>query len=181
MTASPISAANYLLSLAEENGVPRSAPIDIDAIVRGLGIRVFRIDEDTDLVGQITKTRDSVQILINERNNLYRPRLRFTLAHEIGHLFLHLSEDGEFRDTPRTMSRTSSYWDRQEAEANSFAAELLMPSDLLIHEIENFESAYRAHYGFDLSTGALVEEMSRRFEVSNAAMEYRLSNLGLLK
>nr|WP_306455642.1 ImmA/IrrE family metallo-endopeptidase [Stenotrophomonas sp. JAI102] len=170
-----------MLALAAEHGIPRRPPIDIASIVERLGINVDYVNEPGDLVGQITKYQGSCNIVINQHNNWYEPRLRFTLAHEIGHFILHLNkhEDGEFKDTPITMSRTSSYWDRTEAEANSFAAELLMPSDLIFQEANYIISEYKQSHNAQISKDEFKDRMSRAFNVSFAAMEYRLSNLGI--
>ncbi|MEB3437923.1 ImmA/IrrE family metallo-endopeptidase [Pseudomonas sp. A2] len=88
-------------------------------------------------------------------------RNRFTLAHELGHVLLgHVNEHNtQQRDT------TFGNYNPIERAANTFAAELVMP-----------EQRVR-----ELFSGATsVQQMSEAFGVSNAAMSYRLKNLGLL-
>lgn len=104
-------------------------------------------------------------------------RKRFTFAHELGHFFLHkdkLKWDHKiFIDTDNNYSlfRRNSVHVRDEdkpleAEANYFAAELLMPKDVV-------EKAYNEIWS--------IEILSNVFRVSIEAMTYRLSNLGLLQ
>ena len=105
-------------------------------------------------------------------------RQRFSIAHEIGHLILHkknLFVDKvvrlDFRD-----SRSSLAIDKEEIEANVFAAELLMPRDFIEREIRRIMSKRKS----PPLKERLIEELRNAFEVSLQAMEYRLINLGIL-
>ena len=68
--------------------------------------------------------------------------------------------------------RSSLATEREEVEANRFAASLLMPADLvhlhLGNELRNPLAEIRT-----------IEALARRFGVSPQAMEFRLTNLGL--
>ncbi len=78
---------------------------------------------------------------IRVKANLAEARSRFTVAHEIGHCRLH---GAGFLD--RTDSRkTFAIWNNasEEAEANTFAGELLLPKDMFIPLIEGKEPAIR--------------------------------------
>lgn len=171
--------ATEILQQARSQGMPWKAPIDVYGIAQMLGARV--VDdatlEDLDIIGKIMFTRGVPLISINPDQNRYEPRRRFTLAHELGHLCLHALEGRGFTDSRRTMSRTESYWDRYESEANNFAAELLMPAELLYEFIwNNFDDD---HVG--VWEGYKINQLAQAFEVSTPAMEYRLNNLGLLR
>ena len=68
-------------------------------------------------------------------NSLHAPvRQRFTIAHELGHAVLHAREgihlDQAFRLRFRDQTSAMAI-DPEEIDANSFAAELLMPADEL--------------------------------------------------
>lgn len=91
--------------------------------------------------------------------NTSRSRDRFTIAHELGHYFLHYSEGDDARSFYR-YGRS-----RQEAEANAFAAALLMPAEF-------FTTAW-AELGGDLRT------IAERFGVSFSAANVRAQVLGL--
>ena len=99
-------------------------------------------------------------IAVNKVDNTLRQR--FTIAHELGHYFLHfndIDEDGSFVSFRASRSA-------RETEANNFAAELLMPEDILREE-------------YNLSYIPSVSYLASKFKVSTEAMGYRLKNLGL--
>ena len=76
-----------------------------------------------------------------------------------------------FRD-----KKSSLAIDNDEIEANQFAAELLMPRDLVRQEINNLLERGRSVFGKDW----LIEKLAPVFDVSSQSMEFRLNNLGIL-
>lgn len=114
--------------------------------------------------------------LIAVEENHHEHRRRFSVAHEVGHFVLHYlprpGGRGLFACTASDMEVAPSAAEearqahlRQEAEANLFASELLMPEQSVIamHKV----------------TGGRVSAMARHFNVSPRAMEIRLTRLGL--
>jgi Zn-dependent peptidase ImmA (M78 family) len=102
-------------------------------------------------------------------------RQRFTIAHELAHLVLHKDEELHVDEQYpiRFRDKTSSKAvDRTEIEANQFAAELLMPYDFLVAEINQLRDGISADEGIRL--------LAEKFIVSEQAMTFRLSGLGLL-
>jgi Zn-dependent peptidase ImmA (M78 family) len=91
-------------------------------------------------------------------------RQRFTIAHEIGHYVLgHLNEQQRcFRDLPSNFM--SDAMSEKERQANAFAAELLMPEQIVKYAIEKKNVTH-------------VVALANVFNVSQAAMSYRLKNL----
>lgn len=96
-------------------------------------------------------------------------RDRFTIAHELGHLFLHFPKVK--RDNPgcamaatRRVDPADAVQKRAEWEANWFAAAFLMPQ-------QTFREAH------DASPNAAL--LAGRFGVSQKAAEVRISTLGL--
>jgi len=78
------------------------------------------------------------------------------------------------------MSRNESYWNRYESEANRFAAELLMPAPLIGSVARQVIYAYQADQGVDkMPLDDFTNTMAICFQVSHAAMSYRLKNMGL--
>jgi hypothetical protein len=131
-----------------------------------------------------------------------RGRYHFTLAHEIGHWRLHrqfymknpcerlLFDDGSTR--PDVVCRSSERKKRVEWQADTFAAYLLMPREMVKREWHqmrgNMEPIYlaelRANQSTDLSDELLFEQAARplaeKFEVSPVAMRIRLEEVKLL-
>lgn len=87
-------------------------------------------------------------------------RDNFTVAHELGHYFLHTDTSGDGEITHQRQGSSPSEW-----QANWFAAELLMPRELFFEvarENNNNPNAIAAH-----------------FNVSGAAARVRMSVLGI--
>lgn len=87
-------------------------------------------------------------------------RQRFTLAHELGHFFLHRGKNVEFEDEIMYRIENSS---SIEYAANEFAARLLIPHERLEEKIKEGVT--------DLT------ELADYFEVSLDAMRYRVLSL----
>lgn len=157
----PVSVAKSVLDQQWD----RAFPVDLELIAKLNGISVVPVKHigawDEDISGMITYEEGKPTIYIRKRDTI--PRQRFTLAHELGHFFLH--EGKRFRDN--YASTSSSNYDVDEVAANAFAAELLMPSLAVEYFItkENLKE---------------VDELANVFKVSLKAMTYRLVNLGWL-
>lgn len=129
--------------------------------------------------GVLVINDDHGVIGINQTDALVRQR--FTIAHEIGHFELHRGQnrvfidrqfdkvEAFFRDT-----RSAEGMERQEVEANAFAACLLMPKRLVQLAIR------RKDFRFDLGDeDVALAPLAALFQVSRQAMSFRLSNLGI--
>lgn len=165
-------------------GFELKAPVNVDQIAEKLGI-IVETDHGLEMkgiIGEIFFRNDQPVVKINPFQNSYEPRRRFTLAHEIGHYCLHSAKSRQgFTDSQKTMSRSDSFWNRAESEANSFAAQLLMPKSLIIQEGQAIVAAHKAHSEEAISHSVFTEQMADKFQVSSKAMEYRLRNLGVIK
>lgn len=145
-------------------------PVDPVVLANRLGMKVHNAKfSDDNLVGMIAKRGGDITLLVNQSDPPYRKR--FTIAHELGHHFLHLMEDGEYIDGEANLFRMPHEEDatmtperRKEIQANMFAAALLMPEDSVRSEWS------RVH---------TIDEMARLFNVSEAAMGIRIDQLGL--
>jgi Zn-dependent peptidase ImmA (M78 family) len=150
-----------------------SAPVDVEDIATKMGAVVSYEVFKEDLSGVCVKEKTRTVIGVNSFHA--RTRQRFTIAHECGHLALeHKGEVFVDQTVMRRDAKSSQAVDRQEIEANQFAAELLMPSALVIAAVERRQSKKP-----DLSSTLLVDELAEEFQVSSQAMEYRLTNLGM--
>jgi len=145
-------------------------PVPVIALANKLGIEV-RGAEFTrrNYVGMIRKTGGVVTILY--RKNDPEIRKRFTIAHELGHFVLHLSDNLRFVDSEVNLYRLAppeggvdSDSARREIQANLFAEALLMP-----------ERQVRQFWPETHSIG----QMARIFKVSRQAMGIRVAALGI--
>ncbi|WP_296221747.1 ImmA/IrrE family metallo-endopeptidase [uncultured Enterobacter sp.] len=121
-----------VFKLAQNMGL-KTIPFDLDSFVLKLGIVLHKTILPNDISGKLEKNRDNIwEITIN---SLHHPkRQRFTLAHELGHYFLHRNRCSLFTD--KTLYRSSNM-DTMEYEANNFAGALLMPRDKLTQFIKD--------------------------------------------
>ena len=100
---------------------------------------------------------------------VFEPRRRFTVAHEIGHICIpwHTGVDLCSLDDPYVKLQGQQMVNTQELEANTFASELLMPTEWLKQTFELDTD--------DLS--ALVRQISEAANTSFMACFYALENV----
>ncbi len=105
--------------------------------------------------GIYVKSNNNVGIMYNSSHP--KVRVRFTIAHEIGHLILeHNFRQGEHQEIYNLKDE-----DPHETEANIFAAELLMPFYWLKEDMQKEQIS--------------IKELSKRYWVSEEAMGWRLA------
>ncbi len=149
-------------------------PVDVELVAHRLNLSTEAAPLGENVSGLLIVEKGHGVIGYNVTQALVRQR--FTIAHEIGHFILHLSNTPSdlFIDTHyivyRRDVRSSTGEDRREIEANRFAAALLMPADLLQAEIQN--------QPFDFGDEEMLTTLASKFQVSIQAMSIRLSNLG---
>ena len=150
-------------------------PVNPIQFANRLGISVeYANFPDGSTIGMVVTRGGSGKIFAAISDSPYR--LRFAIAHELGHYFLHLMEgnvikDGSLRDRPIDL-----FWEnkssagplpkdlKQEIEANWFATELLMPLEFVRKEW------YR---------NPNLQSLARMFDVTEDAVGCRVANLNL--
>ena len=155
-------------------------PVPVERIARLRNAEIRYVSFDGDISGMLAREGNGFLIGVNTLHP--KTRQRFTIAHEIGHLELnHLGQYGEheilidrhFKVMLRD-EKSSQASDPMEIEANAYAAELLMPTSMLIVERELRSS------GVDYEDDELIHNLAIRYKVSRQAMTFRLANLAEL-
>ena len=149
-------------------------PIDnITSVVEKIGGKVVSSNSlDVFCDGSIKKENDSFSIIIPEYTS-NKERYHFTVAHELGHLFLHM---GYQIDKDLWNSSDGAIFNRygnseEEFEANEFAAAFLMPKDEYIKVAEK-----------NLNGDSVdIRKVADYFKVSVDAASYRGKWLGYLQ
>ena len=149
-------------------------PVKVEELVRAQGLTIMPYPLEDDVSGILVIENGKAVIGYNRSES--RVRRRFTIAHEFGHYTLHkdistLFVDKMFRaskEHPAYNSQTVKY----EQEANVFAAALLMPESLVRKEA--------ATVSVDLGSEIGMKQLAKKFDVSSAAMYFRLFNLHLI-
>lgn len=144
----------------------KNIPIPIEEIASKLQIKISRAPSK-DFSGLLIRKDGHALIGIN--NSEAPVRQRFTVAHELGHFFLHPQKDTfvDYRDNKKDLMKTN-----KEKQANMFAAALLMPR-------KNVEKDFRNVARASLSDEETQKILADRYDVSEEAMRFRLKNLGL--
>lgn len=142
---------------------------DLYPVVENLGGRIEVADtlrEGASSSGSLyVDGDDDFRIIIPSHTGLKRDR--FTIAHELGHFFIHYVLTGSAKNpATKKMKALRKDSERVEWEANWFAAAFLMPS-------EQFTEIY------DDCNGDL-EAVAEEFDVSYSAAEVRARSLGLV-
>jgi len=155
-------AAEQLLAAARLRGAP---PVDVEDIARRSGARVIAFDFAGMVDGLVVQLSDGPAIGL-DTSRPHAQRRRFTLAHELGHFHLHHSASFhlDFFDVGGSAGDAPGYNWQHERAANDFAANLLMPSDLVRRAAEHTEG---------------IDDLAAEFDVSRQAMAFRLAALGL--
>jgi Zn-dependent peptidase ImmA (M78 family)/transcriptional regulator with XRE-family HTH domain len=159
--ASPRDTAEGLLAAA---GIT-DPPIPVEKLAAGCGVQILPW-KFPNIDGLVVELDTGAVIWVNRQQA--ETRQRFTLAHELGHHLLrhpdqfHVDFGGEL--SPGATGERPGYDWRAERAANDFAANLLMPASIVRREFSD--------------TGN-VKALALRFNVSPAAMGFRLTNLRL--
>lgn len=135
------------------------------AIAEEQGIEVLEADLH-DISGALRREDSKWRIYVNREDS--PARQIFTIAHELGHYFLHGRLREEFVDGEFVMNRDeNTKFDEEELEANEFAGNLMMPAGRIERTLKG-----RA------PTEKQVLELADTFRVSPLAMAIRLRTLG---
>lgn len=136
--------------------IPRGPIKNLMEVVESAGVIVLLVEYDNDeLDGEVVPDEDGLPVIYLNKN---RPpdRIRFTLAHELGHLIMH-SKDYIIAG------------EDAEKEANVFASEFLMPSDDIRYQIDESLNLAR------------LADLKRHWKVSMAALIVAAERVGLEK
>lgn len=154
----------------------KSLPVPVEEIANRLGVTLsYEPFEGKDEISGVL-LRDGNRIVIGINSAHANSRQRFSVAHELGHLRMHHGDF--FVDKTVRLNRnkrSSMAIDPKEIEANGFAAELLMPEELLKVAVKK-----RLNKKADIPIEELIDDLANECQVSRQAMEYRLMNLGIL-
>lgn len=164
-----------------QEGQVASAPIPVEELAESHA-HVVRKELPEDVSGMLvplsTPTEERGWAIVV--NAAHAPvRQRFTVAHELGHLLLHRytapHADGGFRVRFRD-TRSSIGSVREEIEANRFAAELLMPRDLVLSLLAKLQFDY-APRDEDDKMAEKLRPVAKKLGVSVEALSLRIAHL----
>lgn len=136
----------------------RAPNVDVAACAKEVGLQIYSVDLPHGVSGMLKRAGDDeFECYVDSSEPSVRQR--FTAAHELGHFVLHRDSIGETHsDNYRLRADGMTSW--QETQANQFAADLLMPMDLISNAMEKGTTS--------------VSGLAKLFRVSEIAMSIRL-------
>jgi Zn-dependent peptidase ImmA (M78 family) len=158
-----------------QDSLTRLPPVDVEKIARNQNIEIH-IEDLKGISGLIYQDGNKVVIGVNKNDALTRQR--FTIAHELGHYFLH-TQNSLHIDKGMTIKLrdhiSSEAVDVDEIEANAFAAELLMPAKMLQEDFRHYPKTFEYEQE---SLDGIIDDLAKKYKVSRQAITVRLSSLG---
>lgn len=164
-------------------------PVDIEQVAEKLGLRIAYEALPETISGFLHRDHAVSTIVVNKRQ--VKQRQRFTLAHEIGHYVLgHATDEihvdrhyqialrhgdetvGGVKYRKKRAVGEPSVSDRDEVQANAFAAALLMPKAMLTKDMQAAVSS-------GMFDDSLIDELTKRYRVSTQALMIQLNTLHL--
>ncbi|MBQ8282702.1 MAG: ImmA/IrrE family metallo-endopeptidase [Paraprevotella sp.] len=145
------------------------------------------------VLGSIAYSKKVINISNEIQTDVHRRN--FTLAHELGHLYLHQSFLESFNselldyDEKGVLSLPDEIIKRMEIQANYFASYLLIPQEIFKNEVVRLFNIYSISKGRlyldsqpcnKCAVLAILGTLSTKFNVSKEAIKIRLKNEGLL-
>lgn len=167
--------------LLEKNPSKMGPPVNVRELARSHAM-IFRDNLPDDVSGLLIppspESSARWMIVVNKRHS--PERQRFTLAHELGHLLLHeyTKPHADGRNVVRYRNAVSALGtDREEIEANQFAAELLMPASRLIPRLESIGLISWSDETVTPDISCVLTDLAYDFGVSQQALLLRIGNL----
>lgn len=151
-----ITPENVAFRLRNYLGIPNGPVENLVSLLEKNGVIVIFYNSDCEKFDGVTKFTYNSQPVIWVNENIPNDRKRFTLAHELGHLVMHLRKPDLDLDD-----------DIMEKQANSFAAEFMLPY------VECRKDFYNMKFN-DLPSYKYYWKMSK------AAILYRAKDIGAI-
>ncbi|MEK7456289.1 MAG: ImmA/IrrE family metallo-endopeptidase [Pseudomonadota bacterium] len=141
------------------------APVRVEDIARRVGITQVRDLAEEDFTSSLLVDAAGRTGIIGCATALSPQRRRFAIAHQLGHFLLRTQgHDGHCAMRELTENRRDTPHRKQEAQANRFAAGLLMPKPLMAASLDSLGKPAIAHVPMLASTyGVTIESAASRY------------------
>lgn len=140
----------------------KDVPTDLQVICEKLGLEYVELDDPNELDGAVLELDGTRVAMLNKAKPFVRAR--FTLAHELGHIFLN-HDKREFYDAEVARELGEDVPEHakpaKEKEADAFASELLIPME----QLKKYQSELKN-----------PDKLAGIFQVSKPAMAIAIAN-----
>ena len=159
-----ISTAHFARELLSELSMT-TLPINPKEIIKQKRILLKEFDDIENIEGFILRKNGNAIIGLN-KNITSETRKKFTLAHELGHYKIPSHQNiQEYKCSKEDIENFQTDKDI-EAEANEFAAELIMPKKMIINKIEENDPSI-----------SIIQEIASNCETSFLSTAFRYTKL----
>lgn len=159
-------------------------PVDVELIAEKLGINLIPESDVKKLTGSEAFLGCELDQIIFDKDAVEN-RLKFSIAHELGHFVMHRKiisglRPNEFEEWKQIiLDLPGDLWASVEYQANEFAGRLLVPRDSLITEVKKMSSKInkaRQHINEDVGilNEYLAPAISKKFIVADQTLKIRL-------
>lgn len=157
-----------------ELGIVRGPIPNLTKLLEDNGVIIIKLDFGTEKIDGLTTVTAANRKIMFINEQMPNDRIRFSLAHELGHLIMHIEK------TPRSVETV-------EDEADMFASEFLMPENEItpfLHELDlpvlaqlkrRWRVSMRALIRRAKDVGAISQEEYRRFQILFSKKGYNKS------
>jgi Zn-dependent peptidase ImmA (M78 family) len=143
-------------------------PVPVDEVAGAVGIEDLREVDSDNFEGLLVTDGGKTKGAIAYSKSSGRERRRFTIAHEIGHFLIPThGANAQCAKADLGVVKSADSRKSKEAEANRFAANLLMPRKLYLAEIRRLGAPETDH----------ILKLASAFEVSKEAASRRFAEL----
>lgn len=139
----------------------KDVPTDLQIICKEIGLEYVELNDPEELDGAIIEINGMRVAMLNKAKSFIRGR--FTLAHELGHIFLeHGKRDFYDAEVAREYGEDipENKKPAKEQEADAFASELLIPTE----QLKRYQSELK-----------VLDKVADIFQVSKQAMSIAIS------
>jgi Zn-dependent peptidase ImmA (M78 family)/transcriptional regulator with XRE-family HTH domain len=165
----PVSCAIHVRSLL---GLSTDAPIDnLTHVLESNGVVLLALPielEKRDAFSSWVGNEKRRPVIVLPRNTRHGDRLRFNIAHELGHLVMHQTIAGDIRTI--------------EEEASVFASEFLMPKEAMERELIapiTLKGLFRLKSRWKVSIQTLIRRANELRKITDRQYKYLMQRLSL--
>jgi len=168
MSANYTKAKTIAEEVLQENYIIHP-PVPVFELVKNYGYKVVEVELDNNIAGFVNPTQQVIYVNVQDSPT----RKAFTVAHELGHIKLHTTELEKNPDLGilyrRPLGKKDD--DEKEQEANCFAANLLVPQNMLEEITAKYKDILPGDNGVDI--------LSTIFGVSRDVIGFRQHDLSI--
>ncbi|NQU99186.1 MAG: ImmA/IrrE family metallo-endopeptidase [Parcubacteria group bacterium] len=157
--------------LAKKYNPEGLSPFPFEKIIKDKkDLLIFESEKLEERISGAIVIKDSIFYIFVNKNKV-KTRQYFTMAHELGHYFLHkeiirkekaIIDEENSLDGNTMLYRLDDYErSRIETEANNFAASLIMPKELVIEAWKEIKNVTRCAEIFSVSASAMAIRLER--------------------